>query len=264
MKIGINWTNGLHCKLVSNLLKNANINLCEILIDNFLHYDPYELKEYLGETPVSFHIMRSHFLERNINDLLQLASRIKIFSDVLQPLYISDHVAKFTYEGKNLPFTFEINYEQSYEQAVERVKFWQDCFGTVLYLENFPSQQAEFGRAQIDFFKRLINETEANILFDISNAIVAQHNCNVNPLDWLPILKKTNHFHLGSYSFTEGAIRIAIDTHDQPVSEDTLSYLRKIASVINSNKGATLIVERDHNLNLSEWINDVNKVSEAF
>ena len=82
-------------------------------------------------------------------------------------------------------------------------------------------------------------------------------------MDWMPIITKTKHFHLGSYSFTEGKRQIAIDTHDQPISEDTILYLREIAPAININN-ATLILERDHNLSTSDWVTDVNKLNGVF
>jgi len=59
--------------------------------------------------------------------------------DRLRPLYVSDHVARFSHNGRQLYHLAEIDYINDYSRVRERVDWWQQALGCQLLLENYPS-----------------------------------------------------------------------------------------------------------------------------
>src|SRR5690242_18268593 len=69
MLIGVNWTSPHNYPIISQLTETGDVDFCEILIDNFLIYEPEKIKESLPIPLCSFHIMNSHFLQRDLKGL---------------------------------------------------------------------------------------------------------------------------------------------------------------------------------------------------
>ena len=112
--------------------------LCTLLIDNFLSVPPEEMAQGFG-APVGFHIMFSKFIENDDAALDSMAIRLRRLIDLLKPLYVSDHIARFNHEGRQLYHLAEIDYITDYEQVRCRVDWWQQKLGCRLHLENYPS-----------------------------------------------------------------------------------------------------------------------------
>ena len=96
------------------------------------------------------------------------------FFECINPIYVSDHIARFSIDNLTLPILKEYDYKEI-EIAIKKISHWQDMLGSNVFLENFPSLTSE-GYGQPDFFKSIIDDTNCGLLFDISNAFVACKN----------------------------------------------------------------------------------------
>jgi uncharacterized protein len=67
MRCGVNLTSPKVLPEIRELLRDGSADFCEILIDNFLHLCPKEMRVAIGDVPVGFHIMWSRYLERDSN-----------------------------------------------------------------------------------------------------------------------------------------------------------------------------------------------------
>jgi uncharacterized protein (UPF0276 family) len=262
MKIGVNWTSPRHLPIVRSFLAEGKISYCEVMIDNFLHLTPAAVAEAFPGAPIAFHIMNSQFIRRSPDELKALAVKLKAFIRELRPMYVSDHLAVFTHEGRRLPFPQEIDYRREQAQTLGRVKLWQDLMETPLIFENYPSI-AGYGEAQPAFLDTLMRETGAGLLLDLSNAVVAQKNCGVPLAAWLPLVKRAQHFHAAGYRSADTKPEIIQDSHDCELSDDTLGFLRLIKPEVDG-RDCSIVVERDANIEPGSWSKDISAVRSAF
>ena len=180
MQIGLNFTLGNTLDLVQRLIREGEVDYCELLIDNFLHVPPHELAGAF-DCPIGFHIMFSKFLESDPEYLESMAARLRTYIDVLKPMYVSDHVARFNHNGRQLYHLAELDYRSEYDAVRQRVERWQEKLGQRLYLENYPSIM-DSGCDAPGFFERITQETGGGMFFDASNAVCAHHNCGLAPV----------------------------------------------------------------------------------
>jgi methanobactin biosynthesis cassette protein MbnB len=261
MQIGFNFTVGDTLALTQRLIHEQQIDYCELLIDNFLHVPPQELKDAFA-CPLGFHIMFSKFLENDAASLSLMAERLQEYIAVLQPLYVSDHIACFSHRGRQLHHLAELDYTRNYDRVCRRVIEWQAQLGQRLYLENYPSMM-DGGCAAPDFFERLIDDSGAGILFDVSNAICASRNCGMPPTAWRKLMASTRHFHVGGYSRSILAPHLALDTHDTALADDTLSFIAQHRAMF-CRPGTTITYERDANLGYDDIVADLNALRAAL
>lgn len=266
MKIGVNWSSSYNYEPVKQLLESNCAHFCELMVDNFLHFDPYEIKTLFPKTSFSFHILNSRFLERSLVELQFYADKILKFIEVLRPTYVSDHIGLYsTTEGQQFPASIEIDYSNSMEMAIDKITHWQQLLETRIYFENFPSLQPQTLVAPT-FYQKIIEATQCGLLFDFSNAIVAEKNNTGNKAEWLPLAFKTNHFHMGGYrTLSSTPIKtFYMDTHDTPISEESLSFFADFLDEYSSCSNATIVIERDHNHNLLDWKKDINNIKQKL
>jgi len=257
MYVGINWTSPEAYPVIKKLADYGHIDYCELLIDNFLHLPPDSITSAIGSKPVAFHIMWSRFLERPDQELIEYAEIIRRWIDHLKPIYISDHIAQFTSNGRNLPIVIEVNYGEQKKRIIEKCCRWRDLLKTELYFENFPSV-IDTNSGQINFFQTLISENGLEILFDISNAVVSNINCEVELSDWSHCINRTKHFHIAGYRMSDTQPTLAIDSHDTNISEHALEFFKKIIKTRSSD--FTIVVERDANIEYNSWLADINNL----
>ena len=261
MQIGFNFTLGPTLPLFRQLISERRIDFVEILIDNFLQVDPKELATAF-DCPVAFHIMFSKFLENDLDFLEDLARRLRTYIDAMNPMYISDHLVRFSYNGRNFFHLVEIDYAPEYHMVRERVEWWQDRLGQRLYLENYPSIM-DGGREAPSFLERLTSETGAGVLFDVSNAVVANLNCGLSLESWRNIISATKHFHVASYGTSFIKPHIIIDTHDQEFSQETIAFLKSCRQYYEK-PGATMTYERDSNIEHESISVDIDNMRRIF
>ena len=139
MKFGVNWSGARELSCLEKFLKNGEVDFVEILIDNFLNVDPKDIRVLLDGTAVAFHVMNSQFLTPDACRLDYIADRLKLFADVLGPMYISDHIGLFyTYNNLPLPQMAEVDYG-NVEEYCDKLSDWQKKLGMNLLIENYPS-----------------------------------------------------------------------------------------------------------------------------
>ena len=245
MKLGFNFTLGGTYPLVCEMARAGEMDFCELLVDNFLQIPPAELAEAFP-CPVAFHIMFSRFLENEQSALEALAERLRDYIAVMRPLYVSDHIATFSHEGRQLYHLAEVDYATAYPAVRARVQWWQELLGTRVHLENYPSIMAG-GRDAPAFFERLAADTGCGVLFDVSNAVCAWRNCGVALADWQPVITSASHFHVAGYGESILAPKLTLDTHDTDLAPDTLGWLHDLRAQIDA-PGHTLTYERDSDI----------------
>ncbi|WP_449422526.1 methanobactin biosynthesis protein MbnB [Rhodanobacter lindaniclasticus] len=261
MRIGFNYTLGDTAPLVRWLLASGRIDYVELLIDNFLAVPPDELAQGF-DAPVGFHIMFSKFIENDEAELESMAIRLRRLIDLLKPIYVSDHIARFNHEGRQLYHLAEIDYVADYEQVRRRVDWWQQKLGCRLHLENYPSIM-DGGCDAPDFHERLNRDTGAGVLFDVSNAVCAHLNCGVPLAAWEGIIESSSHFHVAGYNLSILAPHLVVDTHDRGLSDETLGFLKRYRKHFDT-AGATMTYERDDNFVEAEIEHDLDRLRDLF
>lgn len=266
MRLGVDWTSGRHLETVKALIGEGHAGFCEIMIDNFLHLPVDALRECFEGIDVSFHIMNSRFIQRDAREIELLARTLKPWIAALRPLYISDHLASFFHEGRQLPFPMEVDYEGDYGLIKERFSSWQDLVGTPVLLENYASM-LDSGRAQPDFLERLTAETGSGLLFDFSNAVVALENGGPALDRWSSLISRTRHFHVSGFRKSDGDPVITIDSHDVDLAPESIAFIARSRAAWADRAERTLVVERDAPLDVaiprSSWREDLKRVREA-
>lgn len=257
MRLGVNWTGRESGMVILKMLEHQDIQFCEILLDNFLHLDGDQIRRVLGGIPIAFHIMNSRFLEASEIELESFLDRVKRLKEALCPLYISDHIGRFTYKGRLLPRVEEWDYGNR-SICEERICKYQDLVGQQVYIENFPSQSL-WGRGQAQFYDSLISKTGCGLLFDISNAEVAEKNQADRLEEWLPLVEKTHHFHGAGYRPAQEDECLIIDSHDEMLSRSTINYISDFVKA-----GSTLVIERDAHLEYHLWKQDLIRARGAL
>lgn len=215
----------------------------EILWDNYCHLTPELLHQYLSRFSecVAFHIMWSQFLELDEAEFEDFLRRLQLYVNVIQPLYVSDHLCRFQLNGTRLYKPVEIPYT-NLDDICARVARYQERIGTQILLENYAST-TPIGRRQVEFFDALVARTGCGIFFDISNARVAENN-HITPFaHWLDLLSSSRklHCHVGSYSYN-AKTGSYYDTHDSDVTNQTLKDVETAARFLDM---ASVCYERE-------------------
>lgn len=252
-KIGVNLIATRHLDEFNRFKDKKIIDYIEITIDNFLFCDPLSIKKMVNNIPISFHIMNSKFIERDLDELKIISNKIKNFIDVLNPIYVSDHLLKFSHNGLNLPFLSEVNYIKDKDLIIERAIIWQNLLNSKIYFENYSSISS-IGLHQPAFLVELVDKSDCGILFDISNAYIASKNLNKDTSMWDQVIEISKHFHVGGFS-TFGDSGIYIDSHDRPIDIEAKKWLSEI-----SRKIETLTIEYDHEIDYSLWEKDIKDI----
>lgn len=255
MKVGINWSGQRELACMKELFDNRDIEFVELLIDNFLTTDTNSIKKILDGRLCAFHIMNSQFLHRDELELKKMAEIINNLIVELNPIYISDHIGKFYHNGQALPQMLEIDYEKDTEWVLEKLTYWSNLLNGQLLLENYPSIIPQ-SVTQICFFEEVLSKTHCGLLYDLSNAFIAEKNTGQKKEAWRELIKKCEHFHIAGFeNGPEG--EFLVDTHNQCIDELVLDYLEQLTQEHNIK---TISVERDDNFNAHEWILDIDNV----
>jgi len=256
MKVGINWTGTRDLPAVRQMIARGEVDFVEIMIDNFLSCSAGSLASVLAGTPCAFHIMNSRFLHQDEDVLTQIAEKINYFRGALSPIYISDHLGKFFYDGQYFPQMVEVDYSRDLDNCSEKLARWQRTLGADIFIENYPSIIPQ-SHKQAEFFKQLIERSSCNVLFDISNATIAEMNVGESIVAWKPITTNTSHFHLGGYAETTLIPHFLVDTHDCNIDPDSI---QRAKAILADRTEITICVERDSNFDVENWVCEIERV----
>lgn len=240
MRVGLNWVSPHSLPVLQTLIAEGEVNFCEVMLDNVVHLCPKKVRAALASVPVSFHLVSSRFLEKERAELTFMAEHIKPWIDEFEPLYFSDHLLFFTADGKYLSTPLEPDYAIHFDLICQKVRQWQLMLGVPLLLENNASTTIE-GRAQATWVERVLRETNTHLLFDISNAHLAELNQIASIDAWLPLLQRTQHFHVAGYRFDEQA-GLWQDTHDTAIATEVYAWMQRFISMQSD---TTIVLEFD-------------------
>lgn len=259
MHIGVNWLSPHALPLIKSLIREGHADYCEIMVDNAIHLSPEKIKSTFHDIPLAFHIVSSRFLERSSNELNDIAKHIRKLITVLQPIYVSDHLAQFsTHDGKRLPRIVELDYQAKQFHIEQRASLWQHMLETPLLLENFASSCGK-GKNQPAFFHDILANSNTNLLFDFSNAYIAEYNQITHVSDWDTLIQQANYFHVGGFRVDQ-ATNIAIDTHDVALAPEVIALIKHYRHQLT---GKHLVVEFDEYAGLDLWQEQIRQVKGA-
>lgn len=234
----------------------------ELLMDNFLHLEPDDVRAEIGDVPIAIHVMESGWAGRDLHGLADLAARVRTWCAQFEVMYVSDHLLTTTdADGRRLPIAREIDYS---DRAVfDRAGRWQEMLGTTLLLENFASESPR-GVGQVSVFRQLCEEHGLRILFDASNALIAEQNGG-DPWDaWGEpgVREFVAAGHVSGFRPCDLDPSMLLDTHDRPLDERV--YVRLGTMKRQGWLPSTMVVERDVNIDFESWSADVRRVSELY
>ncbi len=256
MRIGVNWISPTSLRIIQALIREGWVSCCEMMVDNFAHLPTDKIKAALLDVPIVLHIVASRFLEKSPSELQTLAMHLKPWIRELQPQYVSDHLVQFTNaSGQWLPMITELHYDRDRAHIYQRVNEWQALLDTKLYFENHASLTVA-GQDQAVFFADLMRESSCGLLFDFSNAYIAERNQVCAFKTWESLLKQTDYFHVGGFRVDKTS-QLLLDTHDQPIAEDVLSLIKEYLPDKNN---PLLIIECDARASYDNWCVDINRV----
>lgn len=259
MQFGVNWISPKTLPIIRSLIDQCVADFCEIMVDNFAHLPPAMIREALPHTPIALHIVRSRFLEKSSQDLRELARSLRPWINDLEPLYVSDHLAQFaTTNGRYLPFTTELDYKNIYSHVRQRILEWQSLLDRQILFENYASLHGT-EVTQSDFFEKLLQETNAGLLFDFSNAYIAQYNQVGDAALWNRLAQETKCFHVAGFRIDQST-KLAMDTHDAPIADQVLKMMKHHFAARRNLDDATIVVEFDANIDFDLWKNELLKV----
>lgn len=229
LKVGVNWLSPYTLPTVRRLLDEGIADFCEIMVDNAVHLSAEKIHAALPGVPLALHIVTSNFLTKSSAELQDVAQHLQPWIAELQPLYVSDH----------LP---QLNYKTDFAKTCARVREWQSLLDVKLLLENLPSMSVE-GAGQAEFYARLLQETHSDLLFDFSNAYIAEYNGAQSHADWKSLIEKTTHFHVAGFRI-DPATQLATDTHDAPIADEVFAMMQPY---FTDNRERTIVFELDTN-----------------
>lgn len=263
MLYGINITSLQELPIAQSFFHEGLIDFVEILIDNYKDSDATTFHSAIGNIPHAVHIMSSRFIETNNTELDNYYKSIYFILSAMKPIYISDHLARFTLDGIEFPAPMELDYEQEKQHILKAIDVWQSKLGCKLYLETFASI-LDNGKKQANFFTDLLcTNKNVGVLFDVSNMVVGYLNHVINIQEWTNVMLQAQHFHVSGYSYSNTMPKLIIDSHNTPISEITLNILFENKIIINKPEN-TIVIERDSNYDELQWRTDIINVKKAL
>lgn len=255
MKIAVNCISSAAIPTILQLYRDSKIDFCELMVDNFIHCHPDAIRRTFSDMPLSLHMVNSHFIEKNIDDVTELGNYLRQWIKQLDPVYVSDHIVRFyDASARLLPLIQEFNYETDDALLKERVECWQSLLDCKIFFENHASM-TQAGAQQPLFYADLCNITQAGLLYDISNACIADINGICAKTAWSSQLATVKHFHVAGFRYESN---LAVDTHDRPLADTVLTYMAELRDRINPD--ATIVIEVDTHLDYARVVEDIEKV----
>lgn len=155
---------------------------------------------------------------------------LKEVLDLMDSPWYSDHLCFTMVDHVNLndliplPFT-----DEAIHHVAERAKIVQDILERPLLLENvtYYAAPSRSQMSEAEFITRLLEAGNCGLLLDVTNVCLNaqnQHYDAIEFIDSIP-LQRVAQLHLAGY---EEHAHVKLDTHSQPVSEDTWALYRAV------------------------------------
>ncbi|MGH1347793.1 MAG: multinuclear nonheme iron-dependent oxidase [Nannocystales bacterium] len=252
----------LYADAVAMAGRQDALTFVEILWDNYLHLDPDVIaRSFEALAPrVALHVMWTGFVHTSAERLDRILDCMSTHIRALDPVYVSDHLLRTVAGDRYLAQPEDLDYEADLEQTCRRVQRYQEATGRRLLLENIASAGPQ-GVGQADFAGEVLRRTGAGLLFDVSNAIVAETNGGDPVHAWSSLLSQAPvHAHVGGYRLDphDGKLR---DSHGDPLSPASLDL---VALLGRQGQLRSICLEREKEKTASDVADDLRRLNQAL
>ena len=156
-------------------------------------------------------------------------TKLKALVDRLEPVYVSDHIAwvsidgKYTHDLLPLPYTLEAQ-----KNIIDKIFQAQDILGRTLLVEN-PSSYLMFNYSEMseqEFVGGVLEQTGCQLLLDVNNLYVSAQNHDFSATEYLAALPKDKikEIHLAGYADKGDYL---FDTHGYTVHDSVWVLYQK-------------------------------------
>jgi uncharacterized protein len=173
-------------------------------------------------------------------------ARLRSLADMIEPLFISDHLSWSRFELFNshdllpLPYTRE-----ALDIVCGNIHRAQETLGRTMLIENPSSYVSLPGEmAEWEFLEAICACTGCGLLLDVNNIYVSARNHGFDPQVYLSGIPaaRVRQIHLAGHS--QGR-ELLIDTHDRPVPDPVWSLY---ASALERVGSVATMIERDDDI----------------
>lgn len=155
---------------------------------------------------------------------------LKSLADEIEPMLVSEHLAWSAYLHRQVPDLLPLPLtEESLQVMCEHIDQLQSALNREILIEN-PANYLLFDLLQIpeaEFLNFLADRTGCGLLVDVNNVYVSARNVGRDPHSFIDALNTSaiKQYHLAGHVPISDANGepVLIDTHNQPVSEETWS-----------------------------------------
>lgn len=174
----------------------------------------YHLERVREHYPVTLHGVGMSLGSADPLNFAYLA-RLKKLAKIIEPVYISDHLAWISIDGRHVHDLLPVPYtREALAHFADRVCQVQDYLGCRLLIEN-PSSYMGFKEVDMtewEFLQELVECTDCDLLFDVNNVYVSSKNHGFDPVEYLHALPKgrIKEIHLAGYEEQDNYL---FDTH---------------------------------------------------
>jgi len=161
-------------------------------------------------------------------------SRLKKLAERIEPVYISDHLAWISIDGRHVHDLLPLPYtEEALTLFSARVGEAQDILGRRLLIEN-PSSYMSYKNPDLtesEFLQELVKRADCDLLFDVNNVYVSSQNHGFDPIEYLHALPvdRVKEIHLAGYEEQDNYL---FDTHGHRVHPPVWELYKEAIKVL--------------------------------
>lgn len=201
--------------------------------------------------PVSFHSVGLSLGDPDGCGLEEL-ERLATLADRYRPAMISDHLSWSSLGGERIPDLLEMPMTgASLTHLARQIGRVQDRLQRPILVEN-PSRMLAFAGDDYDepaFLSELCARSGCGLLLDVNNVIVSSINLAFDPEEYLDAIDAplVGEIHVAGHSIEDhgDGVRLAIDDHGSPVSEQCWGLLARLIDRVGPKP---VLVERDNDV----------------
>lgn len=235
----------------------SSVNWVEVISENYMRWEKGNLARWpvenlltvRNELPVGMHgVSMSLGSAEELSPIyLKL---LKEVVDLVQPVYVSDHLCWTGLSETNLHDLLPLPYTQEViEHVARKIEQAQNYLGRRMMIENLSSY-VTFKSSEMEeweFLTEITNLSDCGILLDINNVYVSSVNHNFDPKKYLDNVPhhRVGQIHLAGHAADDGFM---IDTHDSDVCPEVWQLFEYYISRYGSR---STMIERDGNI--PEW-----------
>lgn len=205
-----------------------SVSWVEVISENYMNWKslPYNsnrdrLLKVRNLFPIALHGVSMNLGSVDPLDLEYMA-RLKHLVEIVDPLWVSDHLCWTGVHGVNLHDLYPLPYtEEALKNFCSKLNQAQDFLNRKLVIENVSSyvsyQSSEM--TESEFINQVLKRTGCNLLLDINNVYVSSKNHNFDAHEFISEipLDRIQQIHLAGHAEKDGFL---IDTHAEAVTEE--------------------------------------------